>query len=117
VTEPVSLIRRLRKAGVTIRAEGSRLIVEAPAGIITSELHALLIQQKPELLTTLANEADDGVNGDGEVARDQAVRDIMGLLATAYRRYLTLRTLRGEKRIGDARLANSGSPSVHGVVS
>jgi hypothetical protein len=48
-----ALITDLRKKGVRLYREGTRLMVEAPRGVITPEIHAELLCSKQELLTAL----------------------------------------------------------------
>jgi len=111
-----SLIANLRNSGVTLRCEGARLVVEGPAGIITPEIHAQLLQRKGALLAALAEESSGHAGCDCEAA--DAVREIGGLLALAYRRYSAIQVVGSDPRkdSGDAGLANPRGSSVHGVV-
>jgi hypothetical protein len=54
----------------------------------------------------------------GDSMAAEAISEIAGLLATAYRRCSPIRRVGADPRkdSGDAGLANSGAPSVHGVV-
>lgn len=52
--DAVALLRRLREAGCELQAEGDRLRVNAPKGVLTDELRSLIRQHKPELLRLLA---------------------------------------------------------------
>ena len=49
------ILAQLREKEVTIWAEGDRLRCEAPPGILTPELRALLAQHKAELLESLSS--------------------------------------------------------------
>ena len=44
------MLKRLHAAGATLRVEGNRLCYRAPAGALTPDLHAALIEHKPDLL-------------------------------------------------------------------
>lgn len=107
----IALIKRLRGAGVALRQEGTRLLVEAPVGVITPEVRRHLVRLKQPVLEALTKEAAaddcDGRNAD-------AVYEVSALLAIAYRRCFANKPVgRGS---GDAGLANSSESSVHGVV-
>lgn len=52
--DAVALLRTLREAGCELQAEGDRLRVNAPKGVLTDELRSLIRQHKPELLRLLA---------------------------------------------------------------
>jgi hypothetical protein len=109
-----SLIANLRRAGVTLHREGSRLIVEAPRGVVTPEIRGQLTQSKRALLKVLADESQDG-SPDGVV---DAIREVSSLLAIAYRRHSAAQQVVPDPRTnsGGGGLANSDRPSVHGVV-
>jgi len=102
-------------AGVSISAQRGRLIVEAPPGVVSAELHAQLRERKAELIAALEAEC---------VPPDESIvlgvrREIADLLAIAYRRYAAVQragAYRPEDS-GKGGLANSDAPSVHGVVS
>src|SRR6266851_2883706 len=83
------LITDLRKAGVRLSREGARLIVEAPPGVVTPQIRAELSRSKQELLTTLGAEPR-GATGDDRIAAE-AVREMAGMFAAAYRRHQELR--------------------------
>lgn len=106
---------KLRAAGVRFRREGTRLIVEAPAGVITAQLHTELANRKTELIAALEAEA---LSMTEDPAATEATGEIAGLLAGAYRRYTAVQRVpanrSGDPR--DAELALSVEPSVHGVV-
>jgi hypothetical protein len=51
-----ALLEDLRRRDVTLEAEGDRLHVDAPAGAITDELRAALVENKGRLLELLARE-------------------------------------------------------------
>ena len=110
-----ALITELRKVGVRLLREGTRLIVEAPPGVITPEIRTELMRSKPELLTALGEESRGGTGGDSIPA--ESIRDIFGLLAVAYQRNSAVRRVPtdhagAERHCG---LALSGESSVHGV--
>jgi hypothetical protein len=93
------LLERLRSAGVIIRAQDSRLVIEAPAGVITPDLRDVLVRNKANLLSVLGRQQKGG-SGD---AIDHAVRGVAELLARAYERLNTAppggtRSLRIERR-------------------
>lgn len=48
-----ALLRELRGLGVILEADGDRLLVDAPAGVVTDGLRATLNQHKPHLLKLL----------------------------------------------------------------
>jgi TubC N-terminal docking domain len=109
------LIVQLRTNGVSLRSEGTRLIVEAPSGVITPDLREQMTHLKPQILSaleaeTLASEADS--------VTTKAIPEIALLLAAAYRRFTNIPQVRNTPRpgSGDPRLANSDAESVHGVV-
>ena len=110
-----TLITDLRKAGVRLYREGTRLMVEASPGVITPEIHAQLLRSKHELLTALGKESRERT-GDDPTAAD-AVREIAGLLAAAYRRQQEIRRVPTDHADAEPQhgLALSGEPSVHGV--
>lgn len=47
------LLDELRSQGVSLEADGERLLVDAPAGMITEEIKATLAELKPKLLKLL----------------------------------------------------------------
>jgi TubC N-terminal docking domain len=51
-----ALLEDLRHRDVTLDAEGDRLHVDAPAGVITDELRAALVENKGRLLEFLVRE-------------------------------------------------------------
>jgi hypothetical protein len=51
-----ALLGDLRRRDVTLEADGDRLHVDAPAGTITDELRAALVENKGHLLHLLAEE-------------------------------------------------------------
>src|SRR4051794_40142734 len=48
-----SLLAFLRQHGVQLTVQGDRLLVDAPAGVMTVDLRAALAEQKPALLRRL----------------------------------------------------------------
>jgi predicted metal-dependent hydrolase len=51
-----TLLEDLRRRDVTLEAEGDRLHVDAPAGVMTFELRTALMENKGRLLELLARE-------------------------------------------------------------
>ena len=49
-----SLLSELRGLGVKLAAEEDRLTVDAPAGVVTEDLRAALVENQPSLLKLLA---------------------------------------------------------------
>lgn len=49
-----TLLSELRSRGVELAAEGLQLTVDAPAGAITEDLRAALVENKPHLLKLLS---------------------------------------------------------------
>ena len=111
-----ALITDLRKAGVRLYREGTRVMVEAPAGVITPEIRAELSRSKQELLTALGKESP-GATGEDPIAAE-ALRAIAGLLAAAYRRQQEIRRVPADHASAErhGKLALPCEPSVHGVV-
>jgi hypothetical protein len=64
--EPAALLADLEALGVILRAEGNRLMVDAPAGVLTADHHAALAEHKSALLRLLAAEADALGRADGD---------------------------------------------------
>lgn len=50
----LALMRDLEVAGVILEARGDRLHIDAPVGVVTSEIRDSLVRHKPELLAILA---------------------------------------------------------------
>lgn len=48
-----ALLNQVRRAGVSVSAQGDRLLVTAPTGVVTSAMRQELIAVKPELLELL----------------------------------------------------------------
>jgi hypothetical protein len=110
-----SFIANLRRAGVSLRQEGSRLIVEAPHGVVTQDIHAHMVRSKQELLAALARESAGLANRNQEAA--DAAHEICGLLAVAYGRFSAVRRVATDRSGAQRRngLALPGELSVHGV--
>jgi len=51
-----ALLEDLRRQDVILEAEGDRLHVDAPAGVMTDELRAALVENKGRLLESLVRE-------------------------------------------------------------
>jgi hypothetical protein len=111
----VPLLVKLRRVGVVVSAKAGRLILDAPAGVITAELRRELADRKTEIITALLAES---VRPDQDSALTEARHVVADLLATAYQRYSAPRRAGSDQRkdSGDGELANSSVSSVHGVV-
>ena len=109
-----SLITKIRAHGISLHREGGRLIVEAPAGVITPDLRVELGRLKQELLSQLDLESrKESV----EDAAANAICENAGLLAIAYVRYKAVqRATIDQPGVPTSKLALSSEPSVHGVV-
>ncbi len=55
----LALYRDMKKRGVRLQADGGRLMVDAPAGELSGDDHAALVQAKPQLLRMLALRANE----------------------------------------------------------
>lgn len=110
-----ALITDLRKAGVQLYREGTRLIVEAPPGIVTPEIRAELLRAKHELLTAVDRRSSEAM-GDDQIAAE-ALRYIADLLALAYRRSAAHGHTSAHREAAHIPrgLALPGEASVHGV--
>src|SRR5262249_16886123 len=114
VMTAAALLGSLRAMGVAIRSEDGRLIVEAPAGLITAEVGRGLGGKKPELVRALHLEHKHLV--DSTLREGQ--NEIAKLLANAYRRYSAIQRVSEDQpgNSGNDELAKSDISSVHGVV-
>src|ERR1700690_1470343 len=101
MTAVSQLIARLRTNGVSLRPDGTRLIVDAPRGAITPDLHQQMMLVKPEILSALAAEAP-GPREDSVATK--AISEIGILLATSYLRSVNV------TQIGRAQGRDSGDP-------
>lgn len=103
----------LRAAGVSIRSEGGRLIVEAPAGAVTEEMRAQLVRRKAELVSAL--ESDRCYLPSEDPIAAEALHEVGGLFAVAYlRRVSDPRVpVNQPKDMANKELAFSSIPSVH----
>jgi TubC N-terminal docking domain len=109
-----SFLVQLRSVGISVNVEGDRLIVDAPADVVTAELRAEIAVRKTELIAALEVGHDDLDNSDLIEVR----REIADLLAIAYRRYAAvMRACDHQPSPGTHELANSRRSSVHGVVA
>src|ERR1051326_4101011 len=110
-----SLVVNLRRVGVSLRAEGTRLIIEAPLGTVTPEIRRQLVHLKQELLAALAKESGAPISRD-QAAID-AVREIAGLLAVGYRRFSAIRRVPLDRHDAQPQsgLALRDGSSLHGV--
>lgn len=107
MTSAANVIARIRSLGASLSLDGPRLIVDAPRGVITRELREEIVRLKPAILAELSAGAD-------RLPRD-AVHQVAGLLAIAYRRHRDACTGPcGSAGQGDSRLANFVHQSVHG---
>jgi|ERR1019366_1791295 len=111
MTAAASLVASLRAAGILIRSEGGRLLVEAPCGSITPEIRTQLAKRKTELVSIIRLEEEHRANN---VTTVEALREVAGLLATAYQRRQRIRRI--PEAAADAELALSGGQSVHECV-
>ena len=100
--------------GIAIRSEDDRLILEAPAGVITAEVRGELVKRKAELISALNLEHNHPV----DLTLDESQKEIAALLATAYRRYAAVQRVGQDRPASsiDYELAKSENSSVHGVV-
>jgi hypothetical protein len=108
-----SLLGELRAAGVSIRSEGGRLIVEAPAGLVTAEIRAQLVKCKAELVSALEPDLSPPSEDTIEAG---AFREVAGLLAIAYQRYARIQRVPADQPKDSTlqQLALSVGESVHG---
>ncbi|MBI4612181.1 MAG: hypothetical protein HY720_01080 [Planctomycetes bacterium] len=51
---PIALLDRLAALGIRVEAEGDRLHIDAPRGVVTPALKAELVAAKPALLAALS---------------------------------------------------------------
>ena len=109
-----SLLGELRVAGVSIRFDGGRLIVEGPTGAVTPEMRAELVRRKAELVSAL--DPDPGCPRSEDPITLEAFREVAGLLAVAYQRYAKIQRMPVDqpKEAHLRPLALSGGESVHG---
>ena len=54
-----ALYRDMKRRGILLKADGERLLVDAPAGELSEQDRAALAEVKPALLCMLAHEADE----------------------------------------------------------
>jgi hypothetical protein len=114
MTATALFIARLRTLGVSLRPDGTRLIVDAPRGVLTSELREQMGCLKQDMLSELEAEALAVY----DTPARNALREIGAFFATAYRRSKNLRPVEeiSGQDGGDDELAYSSRESVHGVV-
>lgn len=110
-----TLLARLSSAGISIKLQNGRLILEAPRGVITAELHAQMVEHKAELISTLAGQSAH--YGEDDLAKI-AKHTIAELLSVAYRRHLSAEKTRPDLAQDSANnpLAIDSAQSVHGDV-
>jgi len=109
-----SLLAQVRDLRGSITCDGTRLIIEAPAGAITAKLRIELSKHKRELIAMLAP-GTGNIRDDAEVigARSRIAR----LLGVAYGRMINMKSAGDHQPSqGVHELANSRHSSVHGVV-
>lgn len=114
IMSAVSLLTQLRAAGASITCDRGRLIIEAPAGLMTPELRTELVKYKAELIAMVkATSGNIGTDAETIEARNR----IAGLLAMAHRRIVAMKCA-GERQAtpGNHELAKLPRSSVHGVV-
>lgn len=102
----------LRKAGIIVRANGDRLVVEAPAGLVTTQLRDELARRKETLLFALRDSIELRL-----VPEDMEIlREVANLLAVAYQRFLRIPRVPAEEASCKATVgvALSGESSVYG---
>ena len=107
MNEAARLIARMTPLGVTMRAIGFRLIVDAPAGVITPEMRTDLSRHKANLIALLGTPSDLDRKATCTVAK---------MLATAYQKHRAARGIplaEDLKSAADA-VAFPSTPSVHG---
>jgi hypothetical protein len=109
-----SLLSNLREAGISIRSADGRLIVEAPAGVVTAQMRAELARHKTELVAAL--ESSMGHLTRADPITSEALREVAGLLAVAYQRYAGIPRVPAEEPENPTlpQLALSARESVHG---
>lgn len=110
----LALLESLGAVGISVSSERGRLIVDAPAGAITSQLRAELVSKKAELIAALEMKLHPI-----DAIRLEAQKEIAGLLAIAYQRRAAIQRVcagRNENTV-DSGLASSGKSSVHGGVA
>jgi hypothetical protein len=113
MSHAASVLARIRAAGISIHAEGGRLIVEARLGVISSEVRAELAQRKSELIQALVEEQRRPERGVDDVT--EAVAEVARLLVIAYQRYTKVqRVPLGQVDSVNKELALSPGVSVHG---
>jgi hypothetical protein len=105
------LLAKLRASGVSIRSEGTRLVLEARPGIITPKLREEITRSKAAILATLAHENNAGCGWDADL---EPISEVARLLATAYLRHSQTHQALGNA--GDDKLACAAPESVHGGV-
>ena len=105
-----SFIDKLRGAGVVLRMNGDRLLVQAPAGVVTAELREEIVRRKPELISAIQGSSSK------TPAEPDSLREIANLLTAAYQRYVAIPKPHAEQRIesAPAGVALFGTTSVHG---
>ena len=110
----LALLESLHAIGVSVGSESGRLIVEAPAGVVTEQLREELVRRKPELITAL----EMGRQLPGDVIVRDARNTIAELLSTAYLRHREIQRVGADLREAPSAgsLASSGVSSVHGGV-
>ena len=99
-----ALLRELRSRGAVVTAEGGRLRVDAPTGVVTEALRGELAACKADLVAVLAGAGAIGAMGDpGGDAKGQAGDAAMQVSPTALLR-LRAGLSRGLRRWDDAHL-------------
>jgi len=111
----LSYLNKLRGAGIKLRKEGTHLIIEAPSGVITSELRGEMGTRKMDILRALEAESRAAKTDSAGI---KEIGVVAGLLAVAYKRYSAIPRLPGQiPNEPDSELALSKDTSVHGGVS
>jgi hypothetical protein len=110
----VAFLEALHARGISIDANGGRLMIEAPEGAVTAELRGELLRRKTEIIAAL-----DAVQQRPEASNLIEVQnEVAGLLAIAYRRHSAVQRVGADREAAgaDCGLASAGGSSVHGDV-
>ena len=106
------LLTKLGDLGVTLRADGTRLLVQAPGGVITPELRTEMARRKVKILAAIQG-TSRAANEDAPATL--ALHELSGLLAKAYQRHFAVQQVTGNqpRQEPDLGLALSSAASVH----
>ena len=111
MTAANNFLADLRKAGIIVRANGDRLVVEAPAGLVTTQLRDELARRKTTLLFALRDSTEPGLGPEDS----ENLHEVASLLAVAYQRFLRIPKVPVDQAFcaTPAGVALSAGPSVH----